>query len=57
MMPTKQALVSVERIDRLIYAVRGQRVMLDRDLAMLYDVETRPYAATGKDSPPISCWN
>ncbi len=40
-MPTKLALVSVERIDQLIYAVRGQRVMLDRDLAMLYGVETR----------------
>src|SRR5438093_10789027 len=41
MMPTKQALVSVGRIDQLIYAVRGQRVMLDRDLAMLYGAETR----------------
>jgi hypothetical protein len=41
MMPTKQALVSVGRIDQLIYVVRGQRVMLDRDLAMLYGVETR----------------
>lgn len=40
-MPTKQALVSVGRIDQLIYAVRGQRVMLDRDLALLYGVETR----------------
>ncbi|PYL00539.1 MAG: hypothetical protein DME19_04820 [Verrucomicrobia bacterium] len=40
-MPTKQALVSVGSIDRLIYAVRGRRVMLDRDLAMLYGVETR----------------
>ncbi len=41
MHPAKQALVSVGRIDRLIYAVRGQRVMLDRDLAVLYGVETR----------------
>ena len=41
MIPTKQALVSVGRIDQLIFAVRGQRVMLDRDLAMLYGVETR----------------
>jgi hypothetical protein len=41
MTPTKHALVSVGRIDQLIYAVRRQRVMLDRDLAMLYGVETR----------------
>jgi hypothetical protein len=41
MTPTKQALVSVGRIDQLIYAVRRQRVMLDRDLAMLHEVETR----------------
>jgi len=33
--------VTVERINQTIYAVRGQRVMLDRDLAMLYGVETR----------------
>jgi hypothetical protein len=41
MTPTKQALVSVGRLDQLIYAVRRQRVMLDRDLAMLHGVETR----------------
>lgn len=29
------------QIRDLIYAIRGQQVMLDRDLAMLYDVETR----------------
>ena len=40
-MSTKQALVSVGRIDRPIYTVRGQRVLLDRDLAILYGVETR----------------
>jgi len=28
-------------IDSLIYLVRGHKVMLDRDLAQLYDVETR----------------
>jgi hypothetical protein len=41
MTPTKQALVSAGRIGVLICAVRGQRVMLDRDLATLYGVETR----------------
>ncbi len=30
-----------ESIENIIYLVRGQRVMLDRDLARLYGVETR----------------
>ena len=29
------------KIQNLIYVIRGQRVMLDRDLARLYEVETR----------------
>jgi hypothetical protein len=33
--------VSLEKIDKLIYMVRGQKVMLDRDPAKLYGVETR----------------
>lgn len=32
--------VPVEAVRRLIHAVRGQNVMLDSDLAELYDVET-----------------
>ena len=32
--------VPVEVIDRRIYLIRGQKVMLDRDLAALYRVET-----------------
>ena len=35
------ALVPPERIERLILLIRGQKVMLDRDLARLYGVETR----------------
>ncbi len=35
------AMVPVERIERLILLIRGQKVMLDRDLARLYGVETR----------------
>jgi hypothetical protein len=34
-------LVPVERIASKIYLIRGQKVMLDRDLAELYGVETR----------------
>ena len=33
--------IPVERIERAIYLIRGQKVMLDRDLAVLYGVETR----------------
>jgi len=34
-------LIPAGRIDQLIFLVRGHRVMLDRDLASLYGVETR----------------
>jgi len=40
-MHEKTALIPVGRIDQLIFLVRGHRVMLDRDLATLYGVETR----------------
>jgi hypothetical protein len=33
--------IPVERIEKSIYLIRGERVMLDRDLAELYGVETR----------------
>lgn len=36
----KDLAVPVERLDRLIYEIRGQKVMLDRDLAVLYGVTT-----------------
>jgi len=34
-------IVPLERIASKIYLIRGMKVMLDRDLAELYDVETR----------------
>lgn len=34
-------LLPIERITEKIYLIRGNRVMLDRDLAALYQVETR----------------
>jgi len=34
-------IIPAERIERKIYLIRGRRVMLDRDLAALYHVETR----------------
>src|SRR5689334_17284773 len=40
-MGTQDLLIPANRVDRLIFFIRGQRVMLDRDLAKLYGVETR----------------
>ena len=37
----QSSLIPVERIERAIYLIRGEKVMLDRDLAALYEVETR----------------
>ena len=34
-------LIPVEIIEKKIYLIRGHKVMLDRDLAELYEVETR----------------
>ena len=36
-----ETLVPIEIIENKIFIIRGQKVMLDRDLAMLYDVETK----------------
>jgi hypothetical protein len=38
---TKTGLIPAERIANSIYFIRGERVMLDRDLASLYGVETK----------------
>jgi len=37
----KKALISIEVIEGKILLIRGQKVMLDRDLAQLYGVGTR----------------
>lgn len=36
-----QSLLSEESISNKIYFIRGQKVMLDRDLALLYEIESR----------------
>ena len=38
---TKSLLITDELVINKIYLVRGQKVMLDKDLAALYDVETK----------------
>lgn len=40
-MAEKQSLVPAERIERAILLLRGQKVMLDQDLAQLYGVATK----------------
>ena len=40
-MPTSKSLIPIERIEKVIYLIHGHKVMLDTDLAELYDVETR----------------
>ena len=40
-MVSKQSLIPVDRIEKVILLVRKQKVMLDADLAALYGVETR----------------
>jgi len=40
-MPTSKSLIPVERIEKSILFIRGQRVLLDADLAELYSVEIK----------------
>ena len=37
---SKTDLMSIEKIEKSIYVIRGEKVMLDRDLANLYGVST-----------------
>jgi len=47
--PSKdRSLIPVERIERSILLIRGQKVMLDRDLAYLYGVTTKVLNQAGK---------
>jgi hypothetical protein len=40
-MPKSSNKLTSDQLDRLIYEVRGERVMLDSDLALIYGVETK----------------
>jgi len=40
-MPANASLIPIERIERAILFIRGEKVMLDADLAELYGVETK----------------
>ncbi|KAF1079319.1 MAG: hypothetical protein GQF41_4323 [Candidatus Rifleibacterium amylolyticum] len=49
---TKELLIDNESLEKKIYQVRGQKVMLDSDLAELYGVETKTgnYSLAGLES-------
>jgi len=47
------ALLPIETIQRSIYVVRGQRVMLDSELAILHGVETRTLVRAAKGWSPL----
>ena len=42
-MREKTAIIPVGAIERRIFLIRGQKVMLDRDLAELYGVATKVF--------------
>jgi hypothetical protein len=48
---TDAALIPNERIESKIYLIRGKKVMLDRDLAALYDVTTGALNQAVKRNP------
>ena len=58
---SKTDLISMKRIEKAIHVIRGHKVMLDRDLADLYDVTTgalNQAVRRNRDRfPKISCFN
>jgi hypothetical protein len=40
-MPKPSTKLTTDQLGRLIYEIRGERVMLDSDLALIYGVETK----------------
>jgi hypothetical protein len=54
-------LIPSEKIEKAIYLIRGEKVMLDRDLALLYEVETkvlnRAVKINSNDFRRILCFN
>jgi hypothetical protein len=57
-MSDDKAIVPVERIERLIYLIRGQKVMLDSALAEIYGVTTKrlnEQVGRNADRFPIDC--
>ena len=57
----KSEIIPIERIASSIYLVRGQQVMIDSDLAVLYGVETKvstkPSDGISPDFQKTSCFS
>ncbi len=51
MSETNQSLVPLELIESRIYFIRGKKVIIDRDLAALYDVSTKTLNQAVKRNP------
>ena len=49
--PAKKSLIPVERIASRIFAIRGEKVMLDADLAKLYGVATKVFNQAVRRNP------
>ena len=47
----KHALISTGEVEKLMLKIRGEDVLLDRDVAMLYGVETRDINKAVKNNP------
>ena len=48
------SIISVERLERSIYLIRGEKVMLDEDLARLYLVRTKVLVQAVKRNSRLS---
>lgn len=46
-----QSLISTNEVEKLMLNVRGKNVLLDRDVAMLYGVETKRVNEAVKNNP------
>jgi len=44
-------IVKNEKIENMIYEIRGKQVMLDSDLAILYETETKRINESVKNNP------
>jgi hypothetical protein len=60
-MPSTSAIIPAERVDKVILFARGQKLILDSDLAALFGVETKALNRAVKRNqdrfPRISCFN
>ena len=46
-----QALISTNQVEKLMLSIRGKNVLLDRDVAMLYGVETKRINEAVRNNP------